>query len=744
MRSHVLLLLAFIALPLTAREFDVGPAPSWIERLDAADVDVAKENVRWGIYDILRDHQERDGWSYHRTVRKVLSPSGVQNASELTLDFDPSFEKLVIHEIALVRRGTRIDALDADDIRVIEKEEDSDERIYDGERTALIFIKDVRPGDVIDYSWSVDGANPILGGRYTDHYSLSSSVPTRLIRHRLLWNASRDLRWRGDNPAITRNGDAMTLIWQAENVKALDVEDSVPSWFEPWDTVQVSEFATWNEVAKWADAMFRLDARSTVEVKALAAKITAEHPTRDARITAAIRFVQDDVRYLGIEMGRNSHEPHQPWETLESRWGDCKDKTLLLVALLRELGLQAWPALVNTRLQHRLEERLPSPFLFDHVIAQVVEGNRTYWVDGTISEQGGTLATIETPSDGRALIVRPETTALTGVDVATKGATRIHHTYTTEGSDKPVRLEVKSTYSGGDADSMRSELSSMSLDDLAQERINSLAADQPKIEKAGALSVDDDRLRNVITITEHYRIPELWKDGYWTWYPRVLDSHLLRPETMIRSMPLSFPHPLDVQQVATFQFAKDVSVEKSTSVTDTPALRYEYDVDSNGGTITIRQRLRSVRDSIDVKDVADHLTKLNGIWSEIGYRIAAPGASKPVNRAAAMQWNTKWAVGGFIVVMFVAICVLLATRERTPPPLPHRGFRPGEAPASALSVDHVDDIDNHLAGLPCACGARAYTLPDLQRARYADREMTIATRTCVVCGKEQSVYFTAA
>ena len=128
---------------------------------------------------------------------------------------------------------------------------------------------------------------------------------------------------------------------------ALDVEDELPSWYEPWDDIQVTEFASWNEVAQWADEMFQIDQHSLDAVRLEVARIKAEHKTREEQITATLRFVQDDIRYLGIEMGPNSHQPHQPWETLESRWGDCKDKTLLLVAMLRELGVDAHPALVG-------------------------------------------------------------------------------------------------------------------------------------------------------------------------------------------------------------------------------------------------------------------------------------------------------------------------------------------------------------------------------------------------------------
>ncbi|HEX6100018.1 MAG TPA: DUF3857 domain-containing protein [Thermoanaerobaculia bacterium] len=745
MRSIVLVLAAALAIPLFAGEVDVRPAPAWVEPLEAeTSLAIARQNVRWGIYDLVNDHQVRGESGYFRIARKVLSPSGVQNASELELDFDPSFERLVIHHVDILRGSERIDSLEPDGIRVIEKEDDSDSRIYDGERTALLFIKDVRPGDVIDYAWSVEGNNPLLGGRYTDEYDLSSGVPTRRIRHRLLWPAGRPLQWHGGDPEIAMNGDTQVLVWERRNVPALDVEDEIPSWYEPWESIQISEFASWKEVATWADERFVLDERSASEVRQLAAKLSAEHSTRDARITAAIRFVQDEVRYLGIEMGRNSHEPHQPWETLESRWGDCKDKTLLLVALLRELGLQAYPALVNTRLEHRLAEKLPSPFLFDHVIAQVIDRGRVYWVDGTISDQGGTLATIETPSDGMTLIVGPHTSGLTKIVPNAKGATHVEQTYTTTDYAKPTLLTVKTTFTGAEADAARSQLATLSLEDYAQERINALAFDQAKIEADGLPHVSDDRLRNMIVVTEKYHVPELWSDGDWSWYPRVLGAHMTRPETMIRSMPLAFTHPLHVRQTVTFNFPEKLDLRKSTSVTETPAFRYESSVDTNGKTVTIRQSLRSLRDSVAVKDVPEHLTKLSAIWSEIGFRLAPPGAVQAKAEEEPPSNVSNWVVGGILVVCFVGICWMLATRKRPIVVLPLPSFRPGEAPASALAVARADEIDARLAKLSCACGATRYSSPEFQRAKYAERDLTIVTRNCGACGKEQSVYFTAA
>jgi hypothetical protein len=643
-----------LALPLHAAELDVRPAPGWVEvaPFDAR-IEVPRSQVRWGIYAILVDHQVKGDVEYQRRVRKVLSPAGVQNASELQFDFDPSFERLVLHDVAVLRDGKRLPRLDPDAVRVIDKEDDAGEGIYDGERSAILFLKDVRPGDILDYSWSIEGANPLLGGKYDDEYHLSASVPTRRIRHRLIWPASRPLRY-GGKPHI-ENG---VLTWEKHDIAAIEDEDETPDWYDPWESVQVTETASWNEVARWSADLFALDDASRTAVKQLADRIRREHASDDARITAAIRFVQDDIRYLGIEMGRNSHEPHMPAAVLEQRWGDCKDKALLLSSLLRELGVEAYPALVNTHLLRKLDERLPSPFSFDHVIVQVVRGGRTHWVDATIADQGGTLETIETPNDERALVVRPETTALTNVVTNAKGATTIEQTYDVSDFAKPAALVVRSTYSGGDADAMRASLADASLDDLAKDRINSLAADQPRIEAAGAPQVRDDRAANVITIVERYTVRDLFADGSWTWEPRELESHLGRPHTKIRTMPLAVDYPLHVTQKVVFHLPEPMKIESGEDEMTTPALRYTHRLENAGKTVTITCTLESLRDSVAPDAVPEHLTKMHELYESTGDTLSR---REPSSFLAGATTGSRGAIGAVLLILAVAV----ASRRRS-------------------------------------------------------------------------------
>jgi transglutaminase-like putative cysteine protease len=618
-----LLVLIFLATTLHAEEVVTGPTPSWVHPLAADSPAVAPKNeVRYGMYTLLDDHQVRvtnTVADYKRRVEKVLTSGGVQNASELTIDFDPTYETVVLHSVLLMRGGKTINELPKAAIRVIDKEDQTADRIYDGMRSALVILSDVRPGDIIDYSYSLDGGNPILGGKYADEFDLTSTTPAHLIRHRLIWPASRTLRFRNAEPRVETRGNEREYIWERRDVPPMDVEDQLPEWFDPYSHVQVSEFASWGEVGQWSSRMFRLEERSRVAVRALAVRLRTEHP-RDT-VTAAIRFVQDDIRYLGIEMGRNSHEPHQPADVLTQRWGDCKDKSFLLASLLRELGLEAYPALVNTKLRHELDEQLPSPFLFDHVITQVIVNGKTYWVDGTLGEQGGTLETIETPNDERALIVRAETKALTNIASDAKGSTLIEQTYSARDYASPVSLDVVTTYRGRDADSFRSSLVSDSLTDVARDHLNRYAADHPKIEAAGLPQISDDRQSDVITLRERYRIRELWKNGEWSYSAHAIESHLQLPDRRIRTMPLAFDFPLDLTQRVIVRLPDHLDIEAAHDDVETTAFRFDSDLRSSGNAVTATYHLRALRDGVPATAVADHLMKINDVRDSLGITI---------------------------------------------------------------------------------------------------------------------------
>jgi len=118
--------------------------------------------------------------------------------------------------------------------------------------------------------------------------------------------------------------------------------------------VYLSEYNSWDEVVNWALPLYKSAIETPNSINAVAQSIHAQHTNTADRITAALRFSQDEIRYLGLEMGTNSHQPTPASETLPLRYGDCKDKTALLISLLKAMKIEAHPALVDTEETKRL------------------------------------------------------------------------------------------------------------------------------------------------------------------------------------------------------------------------------------------------------------------------------------------------------------------------------------------------------------------------------------------------------
>ncbi|MFL6202061.1 MAG: transglutaminase domain-containing protein [Thermoanaerobaculia bacterium] len=128
--------------------------------------------------------------------------------------------------------------------------------------------------------------------------------------------------------------------------------------------------AGWEKVGTWYERLTAEVPRGTEPVRAKARELTAGLSGRREKLEALLAFARKQVRYVAVEVGIGGYRPHTPNEVLERRWGDCKDKAFLLIDLLREAGIEAWPVLVLSSGNGRVDREFPSP-QFNHAIVAV-------------------------------------------------------------------------------------------------------------------------------------------------------------------------------------------------------------------------------------------------------------------------------------------------------------------------------------------------------------------------------------
>jgi hypothetical protein len=672
-----LLLLLCCLLPPVARALEqasphaalrVGPAPAWIAApLDPLQPVLPEDEPTTQLDYLVSERQEltRDRAAYTHFAYRVADASGLAAGADFSLTFDPAYETVVLHHLRLVRGGKIEDRLNLADFEVIRQERDRDRYLYDGRLTAIHQLRDVRVGDIIDYAYTVTGANPVFGDHHVTTLSLGWGRPVRQFRCRLLQPEGRPLyhRLRGENAFAPVRGpvaDGLAeLRWERSPLPAIVPESAYPEWHVAYPLVQLGEFATWAEVVAWALPLYA-PGEDTPALRAKIAELRAAAPDPAGRVLAALVFVQEEIRYLGIELGANSHRPTAPGETLERRFGDCKDKTLLLCTLLRGLDLEADPALVHSSFGRVLPGSLPTPLAFDHVIARVrLPGGDVFWLDSTRLRQAGNLAQRTAPDFGHALVVRADQADLVPMSrpVPAEGTLQEEISFTSHAFDGPVDLDILSTFTGERATAMRGYLSDTTIANLTRDYLNYYLQKFPGATSRGPVSWHDDRAANLIQLRELYSVPDFWTaktPGLWRCelYPHAISELVRPPASQRRVAPLALPHPRDTRIDIRLLLHTDVQVGPLDLEIDDERLRYVSSVRQDGREIQLTYRLRTKQDHVPVGDVPAHTEALAKIRADLLYSL-----SKDTNPPAPSDAPTP---DGFRVNPWAALVVLFS------------------------------------------------------------------------------------
>ena len=458
--------------------FAVAPEPEFVEPVPIPETwQAAGADESWRYWLIDRQVDRRAGRHRDHEVfaYEARSTATLGDAARFTVDFSPQFQTLTIHRVELRREGRWLDRLVPEKISLARRESGFEDDLADGSVTALIVLEDVRVGDVVRIAYTVDGSNPILAGNTADGFLLAWSAPIARRTGRVLFDPGTrvEARRHGTAPAPTREErrDALELSFALEHVDAVRDVGGYPKWYLPYPRLQISEQRRWSDIVDWALAIYPDNEAIPDELQARLSQ-WRKLPDERERAAAALKLVQEEVRYFGVELGDNTHKPHAPAVTWQRRYGDCKDKTQLLVALLRELGIDAVPALVST--SRGLANELPAASAFDHVIARARIGGQDLWLDATRTGQRGDLRQMDLGTTGLALPIAPGSDRLVEMAAPDKvdNAVEVLEHFVLDAEKETVELRVRTEYRGARAERARLRLQSQNLERMAEDFSN--------------------------------------------------------------------------------------------------------------------------------------------------------------------------------------------------------------------------------------------------------------------------------
>ncbi|WP_440958541.1 DUF3857 domain-containing protein [Oceanicaulis sp. LC35] len=456
-----------------AGEVGFAPAPEFLEPIEPAPFDrLALAESATGVHYRLIDQQTdlRDAMPvrYMRTVADVATRQAADALAMHLIDFFPDYQSVELHEVAVIRNGVREDRSEDLFIDRIQVEDQLGQGVVTGLERALVRIPNLQAGDTLEVSWSVTGAHPSMNGRVSEFIGIQYFVNAARSRLRVLAPSDARLQVLGDG--------AEPDIVQFEGYQGFFLPEQAATAFtdfDPYNRFQrmpgwiVTQFEDWAEVQRWGHDLYEVG-RPSADVREVADRIRSSTDDPELQLVRAIQFVQDHVNYFAIALGEQGYTPASPDETLRTRSGDCKAKSLLLVQLLKALDIESHVALVNSVDGRMLDELVATPQAFDHVIVRVSWQGRQYWVDPTANLQRGLMDQREQPDFGLALVLDDSDAELVDMPDRVQGEPWTdfrQHFYLPQGPDDELVIDVQLVYRGEYANLIRAAFENSSTAD---------------------------------------------------------------------------------------------------------------------------------------------------------------------------------------------------------------------------------------------------------------------------------------
>lgn len=599
-----------------------GTAPAWVE--PAPDPDPAARSASDAI-SLLDEQLLIDGdtsVTYVDAAQVLATPQDLQKAGRLTVNWQPDHGDVTFHRIEVVRDGERIDMLgDGSEFSVLRREARLESQIIDGRLTATRQLEGLRLGDLVRFSFSIASHDPVLDGKAQGSLvMIPEPVKIDFGRARVIWPENQDVNVRTFLPdfalaATPIKGGFKEIRVDFPVAKLEQFPKDVPARFHPVPVLVASNFAGWEQLSSSMAPLYDpagMIAEGSDLAKAVD-RIAAEHSALAERMAAALRLVQSDVRYMLVALGTGNYAPQAPADTWAMRYGDCKAKTLLLLAMLDRLGIEAEAVLASISGGDRVPLFPASPQAFDHVFVHAMIGGEDYWLDGT--SLGTRLADVrDVPRFGHVLPLRSGGKGLlalpTRADARPSPAVSIVYDQTA-GAHLPAPFTMSVTYAGAAAEQLHAQLSS--------------ANEENALEYAEKLSKDWTGSTTVLRPTSTYdaenatlRI-DIEGVAYpgWSFVDGRMEMESIphlrfrfdpdRSTSVLRPLPALVQDPwtsnVDIitrlpaeAATATFEGFDPVSI-------DEPAVSYRFSAMHEGTTLTERVELRETGDEVPSEDI---------------------------------------------------------------------------------------------------------------------------------------------
>jgi transglutaminase-like putative cysteine protease len=354
-------------------------APSAESYPDAGIINLLDED----IVEVFQDGRCKE--TLH-VVFKIMNERGKDNG-DIEIGYDSRTETASIIYARTITPEGKIISLNENAVKIVTPY--SSYPSYSDYKELTFSMPGVTVGSIIDYKIVKEKQEPEIEGKFSNEFYFQAYDPTYLCRYKVITPGDMDLKHLLLNPLqgiqlspnIIHDGNKKTYLWEYKNIPQIIKERSMPPTDELAFRILVTTMNSWEEFSNWWRKKIAGKTEPDESIKRKVAELTEALSTSEEKVEALFDYVKGEIRYVSLDLGKSGYEPNNAKKVFENKYGDCKDKSTLLISMLRVAGIPAYYVLIPTSSVGNLVKDFPYPFQFNHCIVSIRNEGRYHFID---------------------------------------------------------------------------------------------------------------------------------------------------------------------------------------------------------------------------------------------------------------------------------------------------------------------------------------------------------------------------
>lgn len=358
-----------------------GDAPAWMHSLVAAPIPAHDEKTDAVVLysEEILNVQSADKIKHTiRKAYKILRPNGREHGV-VFVSFNQHSKVTAMHGWCIPAQGKDFEVKEKDAMEISLPKIAGSELISDV-KDKMFEIPASEPGNIVGFEYEVEESPIVL----QDSWSFQGTDPVKDAKYTLQLPAGWEYVavWRNYPEVKATQSGGNQWQWSVSDVKGIRAEDQMPPWpgvagemivtfYPPGGSAGNRSFKDWKEMGVWFTGLAQGRRDSTPEIKQKVGALTGGEATPVDKMAALAKFVQQDIRYVAIELGIGGIQPHAAGEVFQHHYGDCKDKATLMGTMLKEIGVDSYYVIINSE-RGSVDAKTPAQIgAFDHAIIAI-------------------------------------------------------------------------------------------------------------------------------------------------------------------------------------------------------------------------------------------------------------------------------------------------------------------------------------------------------------------------------------